>query len=82
MLPPVATLGPLLTRHDQIVNRLRDDEYSFGMGVRYELARNAALKFQFDHIRAKRSLMQLDDDGLPIRNRRANVLTLTLDYVF
>ena len=82
MLPPVATLRPLLTRHDQIVNRLRDDEYSFGMGVRYELARNAALKFQFDHIRAKRSLMQLDDDGLPIRNRRANVLTLTLDYVF
>ncbi len=50
--------------------------------MRYELARNTALKFQLDHIKAKRSLMQLDDDGQQMRDSRANVFTVTLDYVF
>lgn len=81
-LPPVTALAPLATRYQQVVGRLRDDEYTFGLGVRYELARNTALKFQLDHIKAKRSLMQLDDDGQQTRDSRANVFTVTLDYVF
>ncbi len=81
-LPAVAALAPLSARYQQVVGRLRDDEYTFGLGVRYEVSRNTVLKFQLDHIKAKRSLMQLDDDGQSLRNRQANVFTLTLDYVF
>ena len=77
-----AALAPLASRYQQAVTRLLDDEYTFGLGVRYDVSTNTALKFQFDHIKAKRSLMQLDDRGLPVRNAQANLFTVTLDYVF
>ena len=81
-LPAMPALQALAAQYQAVVDRLQDDEYTISLGVRYEVAANTALKFQVDHIKAKRSLMQLDDNGLPVRNSQANVFTITLDYIF
>ncbi len=81
-LPAVPALQALATNYSNIINRLRDDEYTLAAGVRYDVTANAALKFQMDHVKAKRSSMLLDDDGLAVKNRQANVFTVTLDYIF
>lgn len=81
-LPALPQLANLAATYSQVVNRLADDEYSMGVGVRYDLTSNSALKFQLDHIHAKRSFLLLDDDGLPTQNRHVNLITMTYDFVF
>lgn len=60
----------------------RHDQYTAGIGVRYDFTDNAALKLQADRIEAKRSSSLLDDAGNRTDARSFTVLSATLDFVF
>ena len=65
--PPV----PVQNRYEEIV----------GIGVRYDFHEQAALKVQLDHVNGMESQAQLlisDDQN----NRKATVLTISVDMVF
>ena len=46
------------------------------------VAENAALKLQLDQIRAKRSSMLLDGEGMAVGPRSFSVMSVALDFVF
>ena len=60
----------------------RHDQYTAGIGVRYDFTDNAALKLQADRIEAKRSSSLLDAAGNRTDARSFTVLSATLDFVF
>ncbi len=60
----------------------RQDQYTAGVGVRWDFADNAALKLQADRIEAKRSSSLLDAAGNRTDARSFTLLSATLDFVF
>lgn len=72
-LAPYWHLASDYTRHDQ---------HTAGIGVRYDVAPNAALKLQLDRIDAKRSSSLLDDAGRRTGARAFTLLSASLDFVF
>jgi len=79
-LPP--GLERLQSTYDNINRRLDQDQYAVGVGVRYDVTENAALKLQLDQIRAKRSSMLLDGEGMAVGPRSFSVMSVALDFVF
>ena len=63
-------------------NYTRHDQYTAGVGVRWDFADNAALKLQADRVEAKRSSSLLDAAGNRTDARSFTVLSATLDFVF
>ena len=61
---------------------IRHDQYTAGIGVRYDFADNAAFKVQVDRIEAKRSSALLDAGGRRTDARSFTLLSATLDFVF
>lgn len=78
----VAQVGALQALYGSAAHYLQQDQHSTGVGVRYDFSRPMALKFQFDHVRAKSSTLLLADDGGPVRDRDLTVFTVVLDAVF
>lgn len=58
------------------------DQHTAGIGVRYDLSANAALKLQLDRVDAKRSSSLLDDAGNRTGARRFMLFSASLDFVF
>jgi len=76
-------VNALIAGWEMATGYTRHDQYTIGAGVRYDFARNAALKLQADRIEAKRSSTLLDDDGMRIDSPRSFTLfSATLDFVF
>ena len=67
---------------EEVNNYVRHDQYTAGIGVRYDFTDNAALKLQADRIEAKRSSSLLDAAGNRTDARSFTVLSATLDFVF
>lgn len=63
-------------------NYTRHDQYTAGIGVRWDFADNAALKLQADRVEAKRSSSLLDAAGNRTDARSFTLLSATLDFVF
>lgn len=63
-------------------NYTRHDQYTAGVGVRWDFADNAALKLQADRVEAKRSSSLLDAAGNRTDARSFTLLSATLDFVF
>lgn len=61
---------------------VRHDQHTAGIGVRYDLSANAALKLQLDRVDAKRSSSLLDDAGNRTGVRRFMLFSASLDFVF
>jgi len=81
---PVDRAELLLVRdgYGRATGLIASDQYSWGVGVRYDLMPNAALKLQLDRIEAKRSSMLLDGSGTSVGPRGVSVFTAALDFVF
>lgn len=60
----------------------RHDQHTAGIGVRYDVAPNAALKLQLDRVDAKRSSSLLDDAGRRTDARAFTLFSASLDFVF
>ena len=67
---------------DAVNNFVRHDQYTAGVGVRWDFADNAALKLQADRVEAKRSSSLLDAAGNRTDARSFTLLSATLDFVF
>lgn len=67
---------------DAVNNFVRHDQYTAGIGVRWDFADNAALKLQADRVEAKRSSSLLDAAGNRTDARSFTLLSATLDFVF
>ena len=63
-------------------NYTRHDQYTAGIGVRWDFTDNAALKLQADRIEAKRSSALLDAVGNRTDARSFTLFSATLDFVF
>lgn len=77
-----AELAPIRAAYALATGLIANDQYSWGVGVRYDLMPNAALKLQLDRIEAKRSSMLLDGSGTSVGPRGVSVFTAALDFVF
>lgn len=77
-----APLAGLQATYDRAVDRLTMNQRSIGVGVRYDFARNYALKFQVDHIDAARSMLIVDARGMAARDVGMTLYSATLDFVF
>lgn len=77
-----APLAGLQATYDRTVDRLTMNQRTIGAGVRYDFARNYALKFQIDHIDAARSVLIVDSSSMPARDVSMTLYSITLDFVF
>lgn len=75
-------LGGLRAAWSQTMNAASHDQHTVGIGVRYDLAEDMALKLQVDRIEAKRSSALLRDDGSVTGPRALTLISATLDFVF
>lgn len=75
-------LGGLRVGWSRTMTSASHDQHTVGVGVRYDLADNMALKLQVDRIEAKRSSVLLSDDGSVTGPRALTLLSATLDFVF
>ena len=57
-------------------------QHAVSLGMRYDFARNAALKVQLDRVRVHDGAALLWRNPQPDWNGRATIVTLTLDFVF
>ncbi len=88
--PAATAVGPggaaavmaLQAGYQDAMSMLNQDQRSTGIGVRYDFSIPVALKFQLDHVQAKRSTLLLATDGGPVRDRALTVFTVVLDAVF
>ncbi len=86
-LAPVA--GPAAARQAQMLagyatyaaNQLRFDQSTFGVGLRWDFASNAALKFQVDrfHVRQNGGAGWRNHDG---HAAKGNLVSLLVDFVW
>lgn len=88
-LKPVSNWGligqaGLQTTAYHIVNSTRQDQETFSLGVRWDFDTRAAMKLQWDHsrIHSHGYALWFRDMAANTRNSRANLLTLSVDFVF
>ncbi|MDP3858595.1 MAG: hypothetical protein Q8Q73_12625 [Stagnimonas sp.] len=60
----------------------RNDQTSLTGGLRYDFARNLALKFQIDHLWLRGSNLVVDDNQPPLDDPEMTVFGLALDFIF
>ncbi|OYW25821.1 MAG: signal protein, partial [Methyloversatilis sp. 12-65-5] len=77
-----APLAGLQASYDFAVDRLTMNQRTISAGVRYDFARNYALKFQVDHVDAAESVLIIDERGMPARDVGLTLYSVTLDFVF
>ncbi len=77
-----APFSALQAAYDRTVQRLTMDQQTFGVGVRYDFARDYALKFQIDRVLADRSAILIDKSGMPARDVGMTLYSIALDFVF
>ncbi|WP_439535923.1 signal protein [Methyloversatilis sp.] len=77
-----APYAALQSAYDRAVDRLTMNQRSIGVGVRYDFARDYALKFQVDRINAAESILIIDSRGMPARDVGMTLYSITLDFVF
>lgn len=75
-------IDALIQGWDFLNSYVRHDQYTMGVGVRWDFSPNAALKLQADRIEAKRSSSLLDDAGYRTGARAFTLLSASLDFVF
>jgi hypothetical protein len=57
-------------------------QHTVALGVRYDFARDYALKFQIDRVHAAESILLIDSNGMPGRNVDMTLYSIALDFVF
>lgn len=72
----------LQASYDSVTDRLRMDQHTVTLGVRYDIADNYALKFQLDRIDADASALLIDRQGMPVRDKSTTLYSIVLDFVF
>ena len=60
----------------------RNDQTTLTGGLRYDFARNLALKFQIDHLWLRGSNLVVDDHQPPLDDPEMTVFGLALDFIF
>jgi hypothetical protein len=77
-----APYAGLQAAYFRTVDRLSMDQQTVGIGVRYDFARDYALKFQIDRVKASESALLVDSIGMPARDASMTLYSVALDFVF
>lgn len=77
-----APYAALQSAYDKTVDRLTMHQHTVALGVRYDFARDYALKFQIDRVHAAESILLIDSNGMPGRNVDMTLYSIALDFVF